>query len=105
MKILDKEIDFDLSDAENIDKIRALDSDYALKINDATTLTQQCEIYKEFFDATLGEGTSEILFEGKNNYMNIVKAYNELIEAIEKQLEEFMAESEKAKAKYERYMK
>lgn len=105
MKILDKEIDFDLNDAENIDRLQELDTDYGKRMEGVTKLVDQCKIYKEFFDKALGDGTSEILFEGKNDYMKIVKAYNELIENIEKQLEEFMAESEKAKSKYERYIK
>lgn len=105
MKILDKEIDFDLNDAENIDRLQELDTNYGEKFEGVTKLVDQCKLYKEFFDKALGEGTSELLFEGKNDYMKIVKAYNELVENIEKQLADFTAESEKAKAKYERYFK
>lgn len=105
MKILGKEIDFDLNDAENIDKLQELDNNYGTRVQNATKLTEQCKIYKEFFDTALGEGTSEKLFEGKNNYMDIVIAYNELINQIENKLTEFMAEAEKTKSKYERYLK
>lgn len=104
MKILGKEIAFDLNDAENIDRLQELDSSYAEKLKNATKLTEQCKIYKDFFDNALGEGTSDILFEGKNNYIEIVRAYNEFIEQIEDKLKEFMDEAEKTKRKYERYV-
>ncbi len=105
MKILGKEINCDLNDAENIDRLQELDRDYSEKLSEANKLTEQCKIYKDFFDNALGEGTSEVLFEGKNNYMAIIKAYNEFIEQIEIQLNEFMAEAEKINKKYERYVR
>lgn len=103
MKILGKEIDFDLNDAENIDRLQELDSNYAEKIKESNKLTEQCKIYKEFFDRAIGEGTSELLFDNKNNYMEIIKAYNEFIAQIEEKLNEFIIEAEKTKQKYERY--
>lgn len=103
MKILGKEIDFDLNDAENIDRLQELDSNYAEKIKESNKLTEQCKIYKEFFDKAIGEGTSELLFDNKNNYMEIIKAYNEFIAQIEEKLNEFIIEAEKTKQKYERY--
>ena len=103
MKILGKEIDFDLSDAENIDRLQELDSNYAEKIKESNKLTEQCNIYKEFFNKAIGEGTSELLFDNKNNYMEIIKAYNEFIGQIEEKLNEFIVEAEKTKQKYERY--
>lgn len=105
MKILDKEIEFDLNDAESIDRLQEIDSDYAEKLKNSTKLTEQCKVYKDFFDKAIGEGTSEILFEGKNDYMKIVKAYNEFIEKIEEKVNEFLAETEKTQKKYERYLK
>ena len=96
MKILDKEIDFNLNDAESIDRLQELDSSYA---------KEQCQVYKEFFDAAIGEGTSEKLFEGKNDYMQIIKAYNEFIDRIEEKVTEFMEEAQKAQKRYERYVK
>lgn len=105
MKILDKEIDFDLNDAESIDRLQDLDSSYAEKLKNSTKLTEQCQIYKEFFDNALGEGTSEKLFEGKNDYMKIVRAYNEFIDRIEEKVTEFMEEAQRAQKRYERYVK
>lgn len=105
MKILDKEIEFDLNDAENIDRMQELDNSYAEKLNKATKLTEQCKIYKEFFDTAIGAGTSEKLFGEKNDYMKIVRAYNEFVNAIADKLEEFLAETEKTQKKYERYVK
>jgi hypothetical protein len=103
MKILGKEIDFDLNDAENIDRLQELDNNYAEKIKESNKLTEQCKIYKEFFNKAIGEGTSELLFDNKNNYMEIIKAYNEFIGQIEEKLNEFIVEAEKTKQKYERY--
>ena len=103
MKILGKEIDFDLNDAENIDRLQELDSNYAEKIKESNKLTEQCKIYKEFFDRAIGEGTSELLFDNKNNYMEIIKAYNEFIAQIEEKLNEFIIKKKKTKQKYERY--
>lgn len=103
MKILDKEIDFDLNDAENIDRLQELDNSYAEKIKESNKLTEQCKIYKDFFNEAIGEGTSELLFDNKNNYMEIIKAYNEFIGQIEEKLNEFIIEAEKTKQKYERY--
>lgn len=105
MKILDKEIEFDLNDAESIDKLQELDSSYAEKIKSSTKLTEQCKVYKEFFDKAIREGTSDILFEGKNDYMQIVKAYNEFVDRIEEKVKEFMTEVEKSQKRYERYIK
>ena len=105
MKILDKEIEFDLNDAESIDRLQELDSSYAEKIKDSTKLTEQCAAYKEFFDKAIGEGTSEKLFEGKNDYMQIVRAYNEFLDRIEDKVKEFMSEVEKSQKRYERYIK
>ena len=73
------------------------------KIKESNKLTEQCKIYKEFFDKAIGEGTSELLFDNKNNYMEIIKAYNEFIAQIEEKLNEFIIEAEKTKQKYERY--
>lgn len=105
MKILDKEIEFDLNDAESIDKLQELDNSYAEKLKESTKLTAQCQVYKEFFDKAIGEGTSDILFEGKNDYMQIVRAYNEFIDRIEEKVTEFMEEAQKAQKRYERYVK
>ena len=105
MKILDKEIDIDLDDAESIDRLKELDSSYAEKIKGLTTLTEQCQVYKDFFDNAIGEGTSAKLFGEKNNYMQIVKAYNEFVDRIEEKVNEFMEEAQKAQKRYERYVK
>lgn len=104
MKILDKEIDFDIELAENVEKLQKADKQYSEKIKDSNSIIEQCNIYKEFFDNTIGEGTSQLLFEGKNNYMKIIKAYNELIDNIEQKLNDFLEESQKVKEKYERYL-
>lgn len=105
MKILDKEIDFNFEEAENIDKAVKLDEKYTKELEKAVTLTQKCEVYKNFFDELIGNGTSEELFGDKNNFFQITDAYQELI----KEAENVYARMAKAKAKfskkYERYVK
>ena len=79
MKILDKEIDFSFEDAENMDKIRELETKAREKIKNAKSTVEQCKIYKEFFDELIGEGTSKKIFGEKNNIINIIDAYQCLV--------------------------
>ena len=50
MKILGKEIDFSFEDAENMDRVRLLDTEYKEKLKGAKTTVDQCNVYKDFFD-------------------------------------------------------
>ena len=56
------------------------------------TLSQQikaeCKIIKDFFDELFGEGTSEKIFQGKNDLMLCLSAFQDLIEAKAKMQQE-----------------
>ena len=103
MKILDKEIDFDLNDAETIDKIQKIAREYDTELKNSNTLTEACNTYRKFFDTAIGEGTSNSLFGEKNNYMDIITAYNQIIEVLANKLDEFEQIKNQIAKKYERY--
>ena len=103
MKILDKEIDFSFEDAENMDKVMALDLEHAKKLAQAKTIIQQCQVYKEFFDKLIGEGTSKKIFGDKNNILQIIDAYQDIVEESERVAAKINEKSSKMKKKYERY--
>ena len=103
MKILDKEIDFDFEEAENIDKVVELDRKYQEIFNNAKTLVEKCQTYKDFFDELIGEGTSEKLFGDKNRIFEITEAYQQLVEEAERVSVKIKEKTTKMKKKYERY--
>lgn len=103
MKILNKEINFDLDDAENIDRAIELDKKYADKLEKAKTITDKCKVYKEFFDELIGEGTSKELFGNKNKIFDITDAYQDIIKEAERINTEAAKKAANIKRKYERY--
>lgn len=103
MKILDKEINFSFEDAENMDKVQSLDLKYQEKLQQAKTTLEQCQVYKEFFDKLIGEGTSKELFGDKNNILQIIDAYQDIVNEAERVATEINEKSAKMKKKYKRY--
>lgn len=103
MKILDKEIDFSFEEAENMDKVQILDLKYQEKLQQAETTVDQCNIYKEFFDKLIGEGTSKKIFGDKNNILQIIDAYQDVVNEAERVATKINEKSAKMKKKYERY--
>lgn len=103
MKILGKEVEFDFEEAENIDKAVQLDKKYSQEFKQAKTLTEKCEVYKQFFDELIGEGTSKVLFGDKNKFFEITDAYQELIAEAEKVNAEIIKRTNNMNKKYERY--
>ena len=84
MKILGKEIEFNFEEAENIDKAIELDSKYEEKLKKANTFTEKSIVYRGFFDELMGEGTSQKLFGDKNNFFEIIDAYQDVIKEAER---------------------
>lgn len=88
MKILDVEIDFSLSDIDNIEKIKkgyenVLDKEAIVaesKADFLTAMKKECEIAKTFFDEVFGIGTAEKLFGNKNDYEVIMDALAEVVD-------------------------
>lgn len=103
MKILGKEIDFSFEDAENMDRVRLLDKEYTEKLKGAKTTVDQCNVYKDFFDELIGEGTSKEIFGEKNNILQIIDAYYDVVEEAERVGKEIKEKSARMKKKYERY--
>lgn len=103
MKILGKEIDFSFEDAENMDRVRLLDTEYKEKLKGAKTTVDQCNVYKDFFDELIGEGTSKEIFGEKNNILQIIDAYYDVVEEAERVGKEIKEKSARMKKKYERY--
>lgn len=103
MKILDKEIDFDFEEAENIDKVQILDLKYKEKLQQAKSTVEQCQIYKDFFDELIKKGTSKEIFGDKNNIFQIIDAYQDIVNEAERIVTKMNEKSAKIKKKYERY--
>ena len=103
MKILGKEIDFSFEDAENMDRVRLLDKEYKEKLKEAKTTVDQCNVYKDFFDELVGKGTSKEIFGEKNNMLQIIDAYYDVVEEAERVEKEIEEKSARMKKKYERY--
>lgn len=103
MKILNKEVDFDLEEAENLDKLLLIDTQYEEEIKKATNITEQCKFYKKFFVELLGEKIVKELFGEKNKIFDLIEAYNDIVlesEKVSKKINEKQLELNK---KYERY--
>lgn len=96
MKINNVELDIDFTDADLIEKIEKsrielIDKCHNLDIDNLTPaegIRQECKIIKDFFDCVFGEGTSEKLFGEKNSYKLCFEAFEDLIEARDKQYKE-----------------
>lgn len=100
MTINGYEIEADLTDADLIEKIeqgvnkiyeeaeklKQLDKDN--EITTAEGIRQECKILKDFFDYVFGDGTSEKIFNGKDSLNLCLKAYEDVIEARDKQYDE-----------------
>ena len=100
MTINGYEVDIDFTDADVIQKIEegknilyngveelkktTNDEDFDI----AEGIRQECKIIKDFFDYVLGDGTSEKIFKGKDSLNLCLKAYEDIIEASEKQFNE-----------------
>lgn len=96
MKILDKEINFDFFDAEQMKKYekeaeiakKELNNIDINKMKQSEFINSVCEIIENCFDNVFGEETSKILFEEKKNLRLCVKAFKDLVKAKKEQLNE-----------------
>lgn len=93
MKILDKEIEFDFFDAEQMEKYekeseiaqRELNSIDINKMKMSEIINKTCSIIENCFDNVFGEGVSNKIFEGKKNFRLCVKAFKDLVKAKKEQ--------------------
>lgn len=108
MKILEKEIDFDFFDAEQMEKYEK-ESEVAQKeiknmmtniktMKQSELINSTCETIENCFDNIFGEGSSKEIFEGKRNFRLCLKAFKDLVKARKEQEDELdveMADFEK----------
>lgn len=96
--------DLDFTDADFLEKIEigskeVYDKGEELKkkkdLSIAEGIRQECKILKDFLDYVLGEGTSEKLFGNKNSLDKCLKAFEDIVEARDKQYNEFQAKISK----------
>lgn len=93
MKILDKEIEFDFFDAEQMEKYekeseiaqRELNSIDINKMKMSEIINKTCSIIENCFDNVFGEGVSNKIFEGKKSFRLCVKAFKDLVKAKKEQ--------------------
>ena len=96
MKILDKEIDFDFFDAEQMERYekeseiaqKELNSIDINKMKQSELINKTCETIEKCFDNVFGEGTSKKIFEDKRNFRLCVKAFKDLAKAKKEQVNE-----------------
>lgn len=96
MKILDKEIEFDFFDAEQMERYekeseiaqKELNSIDINKMKQSELINKTCETIEKCFDNVFGEGTSKKIFEGKKNFRLCVKAFKDLVKAKKEQVNE-----------------
>lgn len=99
MKILDKEVNFSFTEADNLAKLEAaidIAQDKMSKINanekTSVVITKTCSLISECFDSIFGEGFSKGIFEDKKEFRTCVKAFNDLLVAKNSQDEELEKE-------------
>lgn len=90
MKINGVDLEVNFLDADFMEKIencckkvseQAEKSKTELKdLTFAQQIKAECKIIKDFFDDLFGEGTSEKIFQGKNDLMLCLSAFQELVE-------------------------
>lgn len=87
MKILEKEIEFDFFDIENMAKYETALDEYMNKLEEIKKFNGKesegfkkiCEVVYAFFDEILGEGSSIQILGEKPNYLTCLKAMQEII--------------------------
>ena len=94
MKIKNTEIDFDLFDADNVEKFEK----EAQKVKEkcekygkenksySQAIREECQIIEEFLDNVFDNGISEKIFEGKKNLLEHINVFQDIVnEKLKKQ--------------------
>lgn len=85
----------DFTDADLLERIEYKSEEVLKKCDElekiestkfAEGIRQQCKILKEFLDYVFGEGTSEKAFKGKDSLRDCLKAYEDIINERNRQL-------------------
>jgi len=94
MKILNKKIDFDFFDADDMEKLESQIEITQSKIHDikeekaSNEIREICKEIRACFDNIFGEGTSSKIFQNKYSIKLCLEAFHELIEEKLKQEDE-----------------
>jgi len=101
MKILNKEIEFSFTDADNIERLEnsieiAQEKMEKLNQNDkmSVIISSTYDIISECLDNIFGKGFSAEIFEGKKEFKNCIKAFSDLMQAKNEQDKELEDEIE-----------
>ena len=98
------EFNIDFTDADFIEKIENASKNVfkeaeELKQNKELSLAegirQECKILKNFLDYVLGDGTSEKLFKGKDSLNQCLEAFEDIINAKQKSMDNFQSKISK----------
>lgn len=87
MKILDREIEFDFLDIENLERYESALEEYMKELEevkqfkgkDSEGFKKICEIVYHFFNQLLGEGSATQILGEKRNYGKCLKAMQEIV--------------------------
>ena len=87
MKIKDIEVNFDFLDADDIEKLENATKKVVEKTEEyknkqlsmSEDIRVECGIINEFLDEVFGEGTSEKLFNGKNNLKEHINVFEDIM--------------------------
>ena len=87
MKILEREIEFDFLDIENLERYEKALEEYMKELEevkqfrgkDSEGFKKICEIVYHFFNQLLGEGSANQLLGEKRNYGKCLKAMQEIV--------------------------
>jgi len=90
------ELNIDFTDADIIEKIDEKSKEILKQCEELETqknniepaegIRQECKILKDFLDYVFGDGTSEKIFGNKNSLRNCLKAYEDIINERNRQL-------------------
>jgi hypothetical protein len=99
MTINNVEFEVDFTDADLIERIDVKSKEIYQKaeeleknkdnLSPAEGIRQECKMVKEFLDYVFGEGTSQKLFGDKNSLKECLKAFEDIINERNRQLENF----------------
>lgn len=98
MKIRNIEVKFDFLDADDMERFEneakkvqeECNKKEKIEMSASQSIREECKVINNFFDNVFGEGTSQKIFEGKNNIKDHIKAFEDIMNermAVQKDLQ------------------